>query len=144
MRKFHFLIFFLIINISSYAYADIVVVVNVNFNAEQISQKKLRKLWLGKSKKLENVGRIIIVDQNANNTITRQFYKTIIKKERKQIKAYWAKLEFIGKGYPPKTLINDKAVIEWIQNNKNGIGYINSNSITDKIKVVMTIPGEQK
>jgi len=144
MRKFSFLIFFIIINISSYAYADIVVVVNVNFNAEQISQKKLRKLWLGKSRKLENVGRIIIVDQDINNAITKQFYKIIIKKERKQVKAYWAKLAFIGKGYPPKTLIDDKDVIEWIQNNKNGIGYIDSNSITDKIKVIMTITGEQK
>ncbi len=123
--------------------ADIIVITNPNFKADTISINTLKKLWLGKTKKISSIGRVYIVDQIKNNDSTRLFYHKIIKKNPKQVKAYWAKIQFIGKGFPPKSLLNDNAVIKWVLKTKNGIGYIDSKMKTDTIKVLMTISGPQ-
>lgn len=60
------------------------------------------------------------------------------------MKAYWAKFQYIGKGFPPRTVESDSDVIQWLLDNKNGIGYINRNSVTDDLKVLMIISGQHQ
>ncbi len=121
--------------------ADIIIVANPGFKADTISINKLKKLWLGKTKKISSIGRVHIIDQAEYNDSTRLFYQKIIKKKPKQVKAYWAKLQFIGKGFPPRILQNDNAVIKWLLKTKNGIGYIDSKTKTSNLKILMTISG---
>jgi len=136
------LVIVLTTNISYSAHPQIAIVANTSFNTEKISQNKIQKLWLGKTKKLPNIGRVYIIDQKPNNSITKLFYKRIIKKKPNQIKAYWAKFQYIGKGFPPRTVESDSDVIQWLLDNKNGIGYIDRNSVTDDLKVLMIISGQ--
>lgn len=144
---YKFILVILLFSISLIAtnivHADILIVVNNNFAVDDIPTKKLKKLWLGKTKKLDNVGRVYVVDQLSTSAITRQFYEKIINKKPKQVKAYWAKIEFIGKGFPPKAVLDDAAVINWILEKDNRIGYINEKSRTNKLKVLKTITGQE-
>ncbi|MFV1982707.1 MAG: hypothetical protein ACC657_04140 [Thiohalomonadales bacterium] len=142
LYQFKYLILFLMylsFIFSSDSYADIIIITNENSPINEISETKLKKLWLGKTKKIKSIGRIYIIDLPENNTETRIFYKNIINKKPKQVKAYWAKISFIGKGFPPKVVEDDSAVIKWVLEKNNRIGYINSKSKTKNIKILYTI-----
>jgi hypothetical protein len=66
------------------------------------------------------------------------FNEKILNKTSSQMKAYWSKLVFTGKGTPPKELLSDKEVIDLVSKNPNMIGYIQKESVTAAVKVVAT------
>jgi ABC-type phosphate transport system substrate-binding protein len=47
---------------------------------------------------------------------------------------------FSGKGRPPQTVENDEAVIERIIADPGSIGYIDADSVDDRVKVLLRIP----
>ena len=64
------------------------------------------------------------------------FYAKALEKSDSQLKAYWSKLIFTGKGTKPDSVKNDVAVIELVSKNPNIIGYIDSASVGPGVKVV--------
>jgi ABC-type phosphate transport system substrate-binding protein len=66
------------------------------------------------------------------------FEKKVLNKSASQIKAYWSKLVFTGKGTPPKEVSSDAEVINLIKSNPNLIGYVDESSVTGDVKVIAT------
>ena len=56
-----------------------------------------------------------------------------------QLKSYWSKLVFTGKGQPPRDVQTDAEMIELVAGNPNIIGYVDISSVTDKVKVLTSI-----
>ncbi len=119
--------------------ADIVIIGNKAMPDDIIDAKTAKKLWLGKTRKLSGVGKVVILDQAKNSSIKDEFYKHVTNKTSAQAKAYWAKIVFTGKALPPKSLSSDQEVIDYVKSNDNVIGYIDSASVNDSIKVLYTI-----
>jgi len=126
-------------SLSSLAEADIAIIANKASPINNIEQKTAKKLWLGKTHKLPGAGKVKVVDQSGGSDIKEEFYGKLAKKSPDQLKAYWAKIIFTGKAVPPKALSSDKKVLDIVSKNKNTLGYIDSKSVTDDVKVLMTI-----
>ncbi len=47
---------------------------------------------------------------------------------------------FTGKAQSPKEVADDAAVIGKVSENSKAIGYVDSGSVNDSVKVVLTIP----
>jgi len=124
---------------SSLAEADISIIANKAAPIDSIGQKAAKKLWLGKSHKIPGIGKVKVLDQSGNSDIKEAFYDKLAHKSKDQLKAYWAKIIFTGKAVPPKALSSDKKVLDIVSKNKNTLGYIDSKSVTDDVKVLMTI-----
>lgn len=127
--------------ISTLSYADIAVVVNKN-NTEQLSKTEIRQIFLGKRKAFTNGGTIQTIDLSDDSEEKAIFTKKILRKSISSLNSYWSRMLFSSKGQPPKVLNSSEEVIETVNKNKNAIAYINSNDVSDNVRVLLTISSE--
>ena len=114
------------------AKADIAVIVNPA-NTSTLSTDELTRLYTGRSSALN------AVNIAESSPLRSQFDEKGVGRSSAQLKAHWSKLIFTGKGTPPLELATEAAVIEHISQNPNAIGYVDASSVTDAVKVVLTL-----
>lgn len=123
---------FLIITCFS-ARSELVVIVHPSNNAS-FEQADISKLFLGKTKSFPDGSQAVPINQDASSSVRDEFDSSVLSKSGSQLKAYWSKLIFTGKGSPPKEVSNDSEVIDLISKNPSMIGYIGKASLTDAVK----------
>ncbi len=121
------------------AVAGVVVIVNPSAKVSEITPKQAKSLFLGKAKKLPDGEKAKVVDQSKSSASREVFLKKVLKKSEKKLKAYWSKQVFSGKASPPKQLDDDAAVKSYVSSTAGAIGYIDSASLDDSVKPVLTI-----
>ncbi|MEQ3692081.1 MAG: phosphate ABC transporter substrate-binding protein [Thalassolituus sp.] len=112
-----------------------VIVSNSNANAS-IDGDVISRMFLGKTSKFPDGGQAVPIDQNDGTPARDAFNDSILGKNSSQLKAYWSRLIFTGKGTPPKQAGDDAAVKALVAANPNMIGYIDSSAVDDSVKVV--------
>ncbi|MDQ7048015.1 MAG: hypothetical protein Q9M92_00135 [Enterobacterales bacterium] len=117
---------------------EIAVIANKDLSINSLNIKQVKKLWLSKIKKVGDSGNLVPVDVDPSSANYSAFYKKVAKKNPAQIKLYWSKQMFSGKNFPAKRLSDDDSIIEWVSSNKNAIGYISADKVTDSVKVLGT------
>ena len=117
------------------AQAEIAVVVHPS-NAAAVDSSSLSRIFLGKAKNFPGGGQVVAINQAESNTATAEFNDKVLRKSGSQLKSYWSKLVFTGKGTPPKALSSDAEVISFVSSNPNSIGYVDAASVTSAVKVV--------
>ncbi|PCJ16617.1 MAG: phosphate ABC transporter substrate-binding protein [Gammaproteobacteria bacterium] len=130
---------FLAVTLSMAAHADIAIVVHPDNPLAQATSAEISKIFLAKTKTYSNGEKIKLLDLEEGDELRDQFYKMVANKTPSQVKAYWSRLIFTGKGQPPQVLIDSDEIVEAIEENANGIGYIDPESITDSVKVILTL-----
>ncbi len=115
------------------SYAEFAVIVHPSNNI-QLSPKDIQRIFLGQSKSFSNNLPVIPVDQPIGMDIRKKFSEKLLKKSNQQIKAYWARQIFTGKGLPPKELTPARLVKEFVAQNKNAIGYIDADLLDTSVK----------
>lgn len=123
---------------SCFSFADVAVVVSAN-NSANISDSDIKRLFLGKTKALSNGESVVVINQKFGNAIRKDFDKKALGKSSSQIKAYWSKRVFSGKGKPPKELASDADIISFIASDAKSIGYIDAANVTSAVKVIKTL-----
>ena len=68
-----------------------------------------------------------------------EFYNKLTGRSQSQIKAYWARLMFTGKGRPPDDGKNDEEIKAIVSGNVKFIGYIDAASVDDSVKVIFRL-----
>lgn len=120
---------------SSFAMAEIAVIVNPA-NGDTIGKDEIQKIYLAKTKTFPGGKTAIPVDQAEGSAVRVEFVSKVIEKDEAQLKSYWSRLIFTGKGVPPKVLGSDAEVKELVNRNTDAIGFIDSASVDDSVKVV--------
>ncbi len=118
-------------------FAEVVVVVHPS-NSAALNAEEISKLYLGRTKSFPDGKAAIPVGQTEGSASTESFNQKVLNKTGSQIKAYWSKLVFTGKGTPPKEVGSDQEVIELVSQNPSVIGYVDKSAVTDAVKVVAT------
>lgn len=109
----------LTILLSSFAFSNISVI-SENHKLSKINQKDLMNLYLKKTNTINGI-KVIPVDSQ-NKKLFQEFYQTIIKKNPKQLHAYWIKEIYRGDKQPPKKL-SAKALKEAMKNKTPIVSY---------------------
>lgn len=122
----------------SIANAEVAVIVSSSNANSKLDQDTISRIYLGKSKNFPDGTQAVPVDQNAGTASRKAFNSTVLGKSSSQLKAYWSRLIFTGKGTPPKESGDDAAVKELVAKNPNLIGYIDDSAVDDSVKVVHT------
>ena len=123
---------------SSAACADISVIISANNPNSSLDQAAVSKIFLGKAKRFPDGTQAVPVDQDEESTTREAFNTTVLGKSDSQLKSYWSRLIFTGKGTPPKQSGDDASVKELVAKNPNIIGYIDSSAVDASVKVVHT------
>lgn len=117
------------------AFAEIAVIINGS-NSAAVNQSDIKRIFLGKKKSYSNGSPVLPVNLSPSNPLRQQFDKSALGKSASQIKAYWSKLVFSGKGAPPKEFATDAEILKLVKENPAVIGYIDASKADASVKVV--------
>jgi ABC-type phosphate transport system substrate-binding protein len=121
------------------ASAEVAVVVSSKSSATALTADQASDIFLGKSNALPGAGQAVPIDQAETSTVREEFYHKSSGKNLVQVKAYWSKQIFAGKGQPPKDVGDNASVKNLVTTNPNMIGYIDKSAIDGTVKVLLTL-----
>ena len=110
----------LTILLSNFAFSNISVISQNNCKLTKVSHKELANLYLKKTNTINGI-KVIPIDSQ-NKKLFQEFYQKIIKKNPKQLHAYWIKEIYRGNKQPPKKL-SPKALKKAMKNKTPIISY---------------------
>jgi ABC-type phosphate transport system substrate-binding protein len=122
-----------LLSCAALAQAEVAVIVNAAGSAAP-DKSSVANIFLGKDKSLKGV------DQAAWNPTKEKFYAGVANKNESQLKSYWSGLVFTGKGQPLPSVADDAAVVAKVGAEPDAIGYVDASAVTDKVKVLFTLP----
>jgi ABC-type phosphate transport system substrate-binding protein len=117
--------------------ADVVVVVSANSTVDSLTKDQVSDIFMGKAYSFPNGNKAIAIDQKDGSRERTIFYKKMGGKSDSQLKAYWAKLIFSGRGYPPKQFADASEVKKSLASNPNQISYIAEEDVDSSVKIVL-------
>lgn len=118
--------------------ADIAIIVNKEVVVGKVTQSQITALFLQQSKKINDVY-LTPLDLTQRTEIREKFYRKLANKTPLQMKAYWSRLVFTGKGEPPMEFENSEEVLVTVASDENYIGYINVEDVDDTVNVIFKI-----
>jgi ABC-type phosphate transport system substrate-binding protein len=119
------------------SHADVVAVVSAKSPITALTASEVADLFLGKSSRFPNGWQALPVDQGEGSAARDEFYSKVIGKTGAQVRAYWSKMIFTGRGQPPPTVPNDVEMKKRIRENPAAIGYIERKLVDDSVRVVL-------
>lgn len=124
-----------ILLLSPCAFTEVAIVVN-QANTANPDVEEVAKIYLGKTKTFADGSPVLPLNLSEGNAEREAFTNTILGRTSSQLKAYWSKLVFTGKGSPPKELASDADVIAAIKSDRTAIGYVNSASVKGEVRIL--------
>ena len=120
------------------SYAEVVVIVSPKSPISVLSVEQASDVFLN-GLPLLGGSQAAPIDQTEGSSIRDEFYAKIANKSPAQLKAYWCKVIFTGKGRPPKEVPDSAAIKKLVTDNSTAIGYIEKGAVDASVKVVLTV-----
>lgn len=117
--------------------AEVAVVVHPANNAS-VDQSELNRLFLGRGNSFSDGSRATPMNLAEGLPARDNFDSNVLNRSSAQLKAYWSRLVFTGKGTPPPEQPNAAAMKAAIAADPTAIGYVSSQDVDDTVKVVAT------
>jgi len=105
----------------------------------KLNVEELGAIFLGTAKSFPNGEKAVPVDQKPGSDPYVSFYQRVAGKTEAQMKAYWSRLIFTGKGQPPQDVGNGAAVKRLVAANPNMVGYIEASLVDSSVRVIAEI-----
>lgn len=121
----------------SAAFADVVPVVSSKSPVYELSRNQVVDIFLGKANRFPNGELAVPIDQAEGSEVRDAFYRQFTNRTAAQLKAYWSKIVFTGKGQPPREVSPGESVKRVLADNPNFIGYIDRADVDANVKVVL-------
>jgi len=116
--------------------AGVVAVVSAQSAVTTLSREQIANIFLGKTSVSPSGEALVPIDQAEGSPLRDEFYARYAGKSAAQIKAYWSKIIFTGRGYPPAAVPDSAAVKQKIIENPHAIGYIDQSLVDDSVRVL--------
>ena len=130
----------LLLVISPFTLADVAVVVNKANPSASLTANVVADIFLNKASSFPAGGSASPVDLKEGEATRDEFYDKVSGKSAAQMKAYWSRLIFTGKGKPPASVGSAAEVLQKVASDPSAIGYVDAGSVNDSVKVVLTLP----
>lgn len=119
-----------------FSYAEIEVIVHPS-NESILDKTSIMRIYLGKTRAFPNGDEAIPITLAEGNETEIEFSVNILGKTPKQLKAYWAKMLFTGRGTPPRQLDTTNEILSLIANNPNLIGFVPEGYADSSVKIAV-------
>ena len=77
------------------------------------------------------------IDQTEGSRVRGDFYTKFAAMSPAQLKAFWSKIIFTGRGQPPSNVASGAELKKLLLANPNAIGYMDQNLVDSSLKVVL-------
>jgi ABC-type phosphate transport system substrate-binding protein len=116
--------------------AQEVAVVSAKSSVTTLSKSQLADIFLGKTTRFPDGSQVVPIDQSEGTLARDEFYIWIAGRSAAQMKAYWSRIIFTGRGQPPKAAQSSSETKKLVAANPNSIGYIEPKLVDDTVRVV--------
>ena len=122
--------------IGAAVHAEVAVIVSASNGNGALDQDTISRIFLGKTSNFPDGSQAIPVDQTEGSASREAFNDKVLGKSSSQLKAYWSRLIFTGKGTPPKESGSDADITALVAKNPNLVGYVDASAVDGSVKVV--------
>jgi ABC-type phosphate transport system substrate-binding protein len=116
--------------------ADVVAVVSSKSAVTTLSKSQVIDIFLAKSVRFPDGSPAVPIDQIEGAAARDAFYANFSGKSAAQMKAYWSKIIFTGRGQPPKSVSNGDEIKKLLIQNPSAIGYIERSLVDDSVRIL--------
>jgi ABC-type phosphate transport system substrate-binding protein len=118
------------------ARADVVAVVSSKSAITSLSRAQAADIFLGKASRFPDGVPAVPIDQAEGSAVRAEFYQKILGESAAQMKIYWSKIIFTGRGEPPPTVADSEELKKRLRENPAVIGYIDRSQVDETVRVV--------
>lgn len=138
MKKIVFICIALILSES--AIASRLIVISAKENVENINLDDVSRIFLGKVTQYPSGRTVTPITPDPKDPSYELFAKVVLKKNISQMRAYWAKKIFTGKGRPPQVVATTKELQALVASDKRYLSYIDRNDVVHDVRWVIEVP----
>lgn len=117
------------------AWADVAVVVSSKSKVGELTRSQVAEIFLGKLSTFPDGSQAIPLEQTDGSVGREEFHSKFTNKTTAQLKAYWSKMVFSGKGAPPKE-VGTADMKKLLADNPNTVGYIEKSAVDGSVKII--------
>ncbi len=99
------------------AAADVVAVVSAKSQGITLNKNQVIDIFLGKVSHFPDGSQAVAIDQLEDSAVRDEFYLKFAGKSPAQLKAYWSKIIFTGRGKPPREVSSSLDVKKFLAEN---------------------------
>jgi len=110
------------------------VIITAKDNTETLSIDNVARIFLGKVTKYPSGEKVIPLNMDPMDPNYEEFARVVLKKSVSQVRAYWAKKTFTGKGVPPRVIRTTKELKKLVAEDKKYLSYIDKNNIDHTVR----------
>ncbi|AWB66404.1 hypothetical protein C2869_08165 [Saccharobesus litoralis] len=122
--------------VSASSSSPIVIVVGQDNPTPELSRMQVIDMYMGKYVAFPNGEIAIPIDINDDSLLRSDFYQALVGMSLARVNSYWSRIKFTGRAKPPIEKSNEQAIIDYIANTPNAIGYIRKENLTNNLKVI--------
>lgn len=116
--------------------ATIYVVANKAAKTFDVTNDQLKQLFLDETTIVVNGVKLRPIDAPPGSDVRRDFYKIVAQRSNTQMKSYWARMVFTGKGVPPETSASELEVEKTVAQSEQKIGYLSHKPTDPNVQIV--------
>jgi hypothetical protein len=117
--------------------ADVVAVVSSDSSITSLSKSQIMDIFLGKRMRFPDGSSAIPIDQAEGSAARDEFYTRFADMSSAQVKAFWSKIIFTGRGQPPMAVATSLEAKKRLLANPNAISYIDRSLVDSSVRVVL-------
>lgn len=121
------------------SYADVVVIVHPS-NNNSFAKEDVEALFMVKKSTFSDGSKASAFYLSADDPVRHQFDEKVLGRSSSQLKAYWSKLVFTGKGTPPPELTSSAEAVAKVAGDASAIAYVDKSAVNGGVKVVFNLP----
>jgi hypothetical protein len=116
--------------------ADVVAIVSSKSTIPPLSKTQVTDIFLGKVRRFPDGAVAVPLDLPEDLPQRTEFYKKLTDKSPAQVKAYWSKIIFTGRGQPPQAVSSSIEMKKRLVENPAAIGYIDASLVDASVRVL--------
>lgn len=124
---------------STFARADLAVIVNVANPQKQMSAQQVSDLYLGRTRTFSHGEYVQLLDHPRDASQRERLFARLANMNLQQTNSYLSRLLFTGQMLPPQVLPDDRAMLDGVRRNPGALGYVNAASVDASVRVVLTL-----
>jgi ABC-type phosphate transport system substrate-binding protein len=113
----------------------VVVIAHTSVPVDMLSQKEVRRIFLGRKTTWENKTTIRFATLK-QGTVHEAFLRRYVKKTPRQFNNYWKKLIFTGKARASPTFDTPEDLIQYVAKTQGALGYAPSENVGADVRIV--------
>jgi hypothetical protein len=117
--------------------ADIVAVVSSKSAITTLSKIQVVDIFLGRRTRFPDGSAAVPIDQSEGTIARSEFYAKFADMTPAQLKAFWSKIIFTGRGQPPIAVATGAEAKKLLIANPNAITYLDQTLVDSNLRVVL-------